>query len=73
MKEVFFCENNISKGLEPIIEKLELEFSNVTIYKESCLGHCGDCMANFYAIIDSDMIVGDTAEELYENIKLKLK
>ncbi|CAM2980299.1 DUF1450 domain-containing protein [Hathewaya histolytica] len=73
MKEIFFCENNVSKGLETIIEKLQVEFSDLTIYQEPCLGYCGECMATFYAMMDSDMITGETPEELYENIKSRLQ
>lgn len=71
-REIFFCENNVSKGLEAIIERLEKEYPQIIIYTESCLGRCSDCDENLYAVIDAEMITGNTPEELYNNIKIEL-
>lgn len=71
--EIFFCENNVSKGLEKIIKKLEDEYPDVSIYIEPCLGRCSDCAETLYAVIDAEMVTGETPEELYENIVTELE
>ncbi|MBC2580872.1 DUF1450 domain-containing protein [Clostridium sp. DJ247] len=71
-KEIFFCENNVSKGLENIIEKIERDYPDVNICIEPCLGHCSHCAENLYAVIDAKIINGDNVEELYNNIKEEL-
>lgn len=68
-REIYFCENNVSKGLEKIVERLEKEFSDDIVFVEPCLGRCGQCAENLYAVIDAEMVTGETPEELYENIK----
>ncbi|MCT8975411.1 YuzB family protein [Clostridium sp. CX1] len=71
--EIFFCENNVSKGLEEIVERLEEEYPDVIVYIEPCLGRCGQCIDNLYAVIDVEMIIGESPEELYKNIKKALE
>jgi uncharacterized protein YuzB (UPF0349 family) len=72
-KEIFFCENNVSKGLEEIVERLEKKFPDDTVFIEPCLGRCGECAEILYAVVDAEMITGETPEELYENIKRELE
>lgn len=63
--EVFFCDNNVSKGLKPVIEKLKEQYSDIEIYIEPCLGHCYQCSDQVYAVIDALPIGADSPEELY--------
>lgn len=68
LKEIFFCENNVSKGLSGVIERIEKEYPDVTIYIENCLGHCGTCAQVLYGVIDAEMITAEEPEELYEKL-----
>lgn len=68
MFEIYMCENNINKGINHIIEKLKNNISDVEIHIAPCLGHCTDCSETFFAVIDSEIVYGDTEKELYDNI-----
>jgi len=67
-KEIFFCENNVSKGLEEIIEKLEEKYKDLDVYIEPCQGQCSICSEKYFVVIDSEVIEAETPEELYETI-----
>ena len=67
MKKIQFCEHNFSQGTEDIVDKLRKE--NIDVEVESCLGYCGDCAVGPIALVDDELVVADTAEELYESIK----
>ncbi|TCT16310.1 uncharacterized protein YuzB (UPF0349 family) [Natranaerovirga pectinivora] len=66
--EIFFCENNVSKGLESVVQKIEENTTDVEVVVEPCLGHCTDCEETFFATVDVEIIYGDTPNELYEKI-----
>lgn len=66
MKKVQLCENNFSHGTEDIIAKLRNE--NIDVEVESCLGYCGECAVGPIALVDDELVLADTAEELYESI-----
>lgn len=72
-KEIFFCENNVSKGLDEVIERLDREYPDATIYIENCLAHCGTCAETYYAEIDAEIITADEPDELYEKIRTKIE
>lgn len=67
MKKVQFCENNFSHGTEELVDKLKKE--NIDVEVESCLGYCGECAVSPIALVDDELIVADSPEELYESIK----
>jgi uncharacterized protein YuzB (UPF0349 family) len=68
MIEIFFCENNVSKGLNSIIDELKMKIEDAEIYIETCLGLCTDCAEIYYAIVESDTVYADSPEELYDKI-----
>lgn len=71
--EIFFCSNNVSKGLDPLITKLEQEYPDVEIYIEDCLGHCYQCRDEFYCVIGADPIGAKTPQQLYKAIEQVLE
>lgn len=70
MAQVKFCENNFSYGVEELTKRIEEELDGVNVEVESCLGYCGDCSEGPFALVDGELIQADTAEELYDEIKL---
>ena len=67
MAEIKFCENNYGEGVEEVIEKLQNEGIEVEI--EPCIGYCGDCAMGPIALVDDELVQGETPDELYEKIK----
>ncbi|HEY8362439.1 MAG TPA: DUF1450 domain-containing protein [Tissierellaceae bacterium] len=66
MPHIQFCENNFTHGTEEVVNKLRDENYNVEV--ESCLGYCGDCATNPFALVDEEFIEADNPEALYEKI-----
>jgi len=73
MSEIKFCENNFSHGTDELAERLENEYEDVAVLVEPCLGHCGECAAGPFAIVNDKFLQADTAEELYEAIIERLE
>lgn len=69
MTEIKFCENNFIYGTEDTMKKLQENYPDVDVTVESCLGYCGDCATNPYALVNDEMILADSADELYEKIE----
>lgn len=69
MNEIYLCENNVSNGLDGLIERIEQELTDVQVILEPCLGQCGTCFTNFFAVYDGDTLEGNTPEELFDAIK----
>ncbi len=38
-----------------------------------CLTHCGICSAGLYALVNGDIVEGDSPEELLQNIYAHIK
>ncbi|WP_352420537.1 DUF1450 domain-containing protein [Proteiniborus sp.] len=67
MARVQFCENNYEQGAEEVIQKLEND--GIEFEVESCLGYCGECAMEPFALVDDELIEADTPDELYNKIK----
>ncbi len=67
MLQVKFCENNFQFDTKKVVDKLKNEGVDVEV--ESCLGYCGDCEEGPFALVDDELIQGETAEELYDLIQ----
>lgn len=68
MFTINFCENNVVKGLDEIINKLKKEIIDAKIEIEPCLGYCSECDDTYFCIADAELILGDTPDELFDNI-----
>ncbi|MBC7960012.1 MAG: DUF1450 domain-containing protein [Vallitaleaceae bacterium] len=66
--EIKFCENNFSQGTEAVAKKIRKEFSSIDVEVEACLGYCSDCAVKPYALVDDEMVIAETADNLYEKI-----
>ena len=71
MTEIKFCENNFTFGTEETMETLK-KHANAEVSVEPCLGYCGDCATGPYALVNDELVQGDTADELLEKIEAML-
>lgn len=70
---VEFCVNNLTSDVLEIKKKLETEYAlQVDVIEYGCLGYCGMCAIQPYALVDGDVIKGETASELLEKIIKKM-
>ncbi|OYD07194.1 YuzB family protein [Paludifilum halophilum] len=69
---VEFCINRLTPDVEEIKEELELD-PEVDVLENSCLGNCEVCAQIPYAMVNGDIVTGETAEKLSENIRQAIK
>jgi uncharacterized protein YuzB (UPF0349 family) len=62
-----FCISNLANGSQAALEKLEKD-PNLDIIEYGCLGYCGKCYASLYALVNGELVTGDSSEELVKNI-----
>ncbi|MCU5745941.1 YuzB family protein [Staphylococcus sp. SQ8-PEA] len=64
---VEFCVSNMAKGGDYVFNKLE-EDPNVDVLEYGCLQNCGICSNSLYALVDGEVVEGDTPDNLLSNI-----
>jgi uncharacterized protein YuzB (UPF0349 family) len=62
-----FCINNLANGAQKALEILEKD-PNLDILEYGCLGYCGKCAQTLYAMVNGEIVTGDTPEDLVKNI-----
>ena len=62
-----FCISNLANGAQKALEKLEKD-PNLDIIEYGCLGYCGKCATTLYALVNGEIVTGNTADELVDNI-----
>jgi uncharacterized protein YuzB (UPF0349 family) len=62
-----FCTNNMHHGTDQVMKRLE-ENPDYDVIEYGCLGNCGQCYAEPYALVNGDLISASTADALYEQI-----
>lgn len=72
MATIKFCKNNFVNGKDEIAKKLKENYKDIDVIVGSCLGYCSDCALTPYALVNDEVVQGQTTEELYENITKKL-
>ncbi|MBM7592017.1 YuzB family protein [Brevibacillus fulvus] len=71
---VEFCSSNLSSYTQSVMERLEQDTElDVDVVEYGCLGHCGECYMAPFALVNGDYVAAETAEELYEKIKQKIR
>ncbi|MBB6444997.1 DUF1450 domain-containing protein [Bacillus benzoevorans] len=71
-----FCRNNLDRFLDgPSFSQYEIFFQEeqINMKEYKCLSHCELCADKPYAILNGEIIEADTALELLELIKMKVK
>ncbi|PLS18098.1 hypothetical protein CVD28_10525 [Bacillus sp. M6-12] len=67
MDIIEFCVSNLASGSHEAMEKLEKD-PNLDIIEYGCLSHCGKCARSMFALVNGEVVTGETAEELVSNI-----
>ncbi|PMC40610.1 hypothetical protein CJ195_02530 [Bacillus sp. UMB0899] len=62
-----FCISNLANGAQAALEQLEKD-PNLDIIEYGCLSYCGKCGHSLYALVNGEMVMGDTPNELVENV-----
>jgi uncharacterized protein YuzB (UPF0349 family) len=62
-----FCVSNVASGSYEAMARLEKD-PNVDVMEYDCLRYCGICSSHCYALVNGEVVTGDSAEELVENI-----
>ncbi|MCE5153418.1 YuzB family protein [Staphylococcus hyicus] len=64
---VEFCISNMARGSEKVFQTLEND-PNIDVLDYGCLQHCGVCSSGLYALVNGDLVEGETSDELLQNI-----
>ncbi|MGM0854574.1 MAG: YuzB family protein [Bacillota bacterium] len=62
-----FCISNLASGAQKALEILERD-PNLDVIEYGCLGYCGKCAQSCYALVNGEVVTGDTPEELVDHI-----
>ncbi|MDQ1144513.1 uncharacterized protein YuzB (UPF0349 family) [Bacillus sp. SORGH_AS 510] len=62
-----FCISNLANGAQKALEKLQRD-PNLDIIEYGCLGYCGKCATKLYALVNGEVVTGETPDELVDNI-----
>ncbi len=64
---VEFCISNLANGSQKVMEILEKD-PNLDLIEYGCLSYCGKCANSLYALVNGEVVTGDSPEELLNNI-----
>lgn len=64
---VEFCISNLAKGSQSVFDDLSND-SNIDVLDYGCLTYCGQCSDSLYALVNGDIVTGETPELLKQNI-----
>lgn len=62
-----FCVSNLASGAQKAKEQLEKDY-DLDVIEYGCLGYCGKCAHSLFALVDGEVVRGETPEELVDNI-----
>lgn len=62
-----FCIRNLANGSQIARERLESN-PNLDVIEYGCLGYCGKCASSLFALVNGEVVVGNTSDELVKNI-----
>ncbi|KAA1042544.1 YuzB family protein [Macrococcus equipercicus] len=64
---VEFCLSNMAAGSQSVYDTLSKD-PGVDCLEYGCLTYCGLCNERLYALVNGDVVTGETADELLNNI-----
>jgi uncharacterized protein YuzB (UPF0349 family) len=67
-----FCASNMHHGTDQVMKKLEAD-PDYDVIEYGCLGNCGQCYMEPFALINGEILSADSADQLYEQIIVKIK
>ncbi|RLJ75385.1 YuzB family protein [Salisediminibacterium halotolerans] len=62
-----FCMSNIASGSKDAFEKLDND-PDLDVIEYGCLSFCGQCARMKFALVNGEMVTGQTNDELVENV-----
>lgn len=62
-----FCISNLASGTQEAKEQLEKD-SDLDVIEYGCLSFCGQCSRSRFALVNGEVVTGDTNDELVKNI-----
>ncbi|WP_274363884.1 YuzB family protein [Paenibacillus thermotolerans] len=69
---VEFCAGNMHNGTDRVMKRMK-QTPGVDVIEYGCLGNCGQCYLDPYALVNGEIVSAETADELYEAIMAKIK
>ncbi|WP_127584839.1 YuzB family protein [Paenibacillus koleovorans] len=69
---VEFCASNMHNGSDAVMRRLE-EDPSMDVIEYGCLGNCGQCYMEPYALVNGEIVGASDADELYALIMAKIK
>ncbi len=63
-----FCNTNRQHGTTSLVESLEANPA-YDVIEYGCLGNCGECYANPYALVNGLIVSGTDKDNLQQNIE----
>ncbi len=71
---VEFCASNVSSYTQSVVDALENDPElDVDVLEYGCLGYCGECYMQPFALVNGNLVQAQTADELLSKIKSKLR
>jgi uncharacterized protein YuzB (UPF0349 family) len=67
-----FCASNMHHGTDQVMKKLEAD-PDYDVIEYGCLGNCGQCYMEPFALINGEILSADSSDQLYEQIIVKIK
>lgn len=62
-----FCVSNLANGSQRALEVLEKDY-DLDVIEYGCLGYCGHCARSLFALVNGEIVHGESPDELVENI-----
>ncbi|GFZ76650.1 UPF0349 protein [Paenibacillus marchantiophytorum] len=67
-----FCASNMHHGTDKVMKALE-EDPDYDVIEYGCLGNCGQCYMEPYALLNGEIVAAESADALHELIIAKIK
>lgn len=69
-----FCASNVASYTQSVVDALEKDPDlDVDVLEYGCLGYCGECYMQPFALVNGNLVQAETADELLAKIKHKLR
>lgn len=62
-----FCATNLASGTQKAFETLEKD-PDLDVIEYGCLSFCGKCAASPFALVNGEVVIGKTSEDLVKRI-----
>ncbi|MEO3946863.1 YuzB family protein [Gorillibacterium sp. CAU 1737] len=67
-----FCSSNMHHGTDRVMETLEAN-PDYDVIEYGCLGNCGECAYQPFAMLNGDVVLAESAEELLEELVRRIR